>query len=142
MTEEETMTTQTGAYRVAWQSFSWDRHSVRRGEKFRADHPVVQGAPGMFVDADLPQREWPSEFDVVLDAAAAREAALREDQERARLEYAKQNRVKLELPPVMRLRRDLVATHDGRPATIEKGSTALATDPLVAEAPDAWTVHK
>jgi hypothetical protein len=32
---------------------------VKRGEKLRADNPIVQAHPLHFVDADLPENEWP-----------------------------------------------------------------------------------
>jgi hypothetical protein len=32
---------------------------VKRGEKLRADNPIVQAHPLRFVDASLPENEWP-----------------------------------------------------------------------------------
>ena len=49
---------------------------IKRGTKLRGSDPVVQSCPWLFVEADTPENEWPSDFDPVIATDEAAAAAM------------------------------------------------------------------
>jgi len=111
---------------------------VPQGQRLRGDHPAVQAAFRYFVPDGTPESEWPSAYDEAIAIAEAQELAERDARREAFEKLARENPVKLEPPRMFRLKRDLLATRDGRPATIRKGSIVLADDELLTAHADDW----
>lgn len=122
---------------VAWQGFSSSFGDAIAGQRFRGSDPIVQAVFQNFISADVPESEWPSVFDHSIAVQEADDLAREAARAAAFAEAARNNRVKLSAT-VMRATRDLTATHEGRPATISKGSTVLDTSPLAREHADAF----
>lgn len=127
-------TTETSDWVVCWMPFSGPAGTVTRGEKLPADSPLVAQGRLYFVPADTPQREWPSVVDQLVEANDKRQR----DTEREFAERAAQNRVKLTAPRTVKCVHDFVATVDGHPATIIRGSVVLASHELALDHPEAW----
>ena len=49
---------------------------IKRGTKLRGSDAVVQSCPWLFVPADVPENEWPSDYDPVIATEEAATAAL------------------------------------------------------------------
>jgi hypothetical protein len=111
-------------------SFESAAGTALRGEKFRADAPIVKAAPLFFMSADAPPSEWPSDLD---QAVAANDRAAAEIH-RGRVEAAKQQRLKLTAPACYRAKRDVLDVPGGR--TVLKGSTLLDGDQLLIDFAD------
>lgn len=126
--------TETASQVVCWMPFAGPAGTVTRGERLPADSPLVTRGRLYFVDANLPERDWPSVVDLLVEANDQRQR----DAEAEFAERAAQNRIKLTPPRTVKCVRDYVATVDGHPATILKGSVVLATHELALEHPEAW----
>jgi hypothetical protein len=44
---------------ICWRSFAGNEYAVAKGTTHRADDAVVQAHPEHFIDASLPESEWP-----------------------------------------------------------------------------------
>jgi hypothetical protein len=47
---------------VAWASLAAEQYVICRGERLRGSDPRVQAHPDVFVDASVPESEWPPEI--------------------------------------------------------------------------------
>ena len=120
---------------VAWESaaLSVPDEVVQRGERRRGSDPAVVENPWLFVPRDLPQNEWPSEFDAEVaqtDAQAPQYDILLAVQP---LPFEDQV-VTLTRP----LRVAVGSTFDGHPertVELQAGERFLSTDPVVTAAP-------
>lgn len=131
-------TTSTAPLVKAWESAITAEGDITRGEFYRADHPMVRAHPQFFVDAGTPESEMPSFIDVIVERNAEQDRAAAQEKRERFEAAAKENPVKLEVPTLVRLTRDVFDHIDGKPALVKKGSVVLAHDRLTQEHPDAW----
>ena len=123
---------------VAWQAAVTPAGDVNRGDRLRATDPRVTAYPHLFVGENVPESEWPNELDQLF-ADAEEVARLEREQRRAVFERAaKGNRVTIPAPGLHKLKHDLVASYQGRPATILRGSIVLGGSSLLSDHPDAF----
>ena len=54
----------------------------KRGQQFRGTAAIVRERPNLFVEAAVPQSEWPSEWDSIIERDMAADRAMREEQAR------------------------------------------------------------
>ena len=120
-----------------WQSHFGPAGAVARGEVFPGDDPCVVANPQLFVDHEnVTERDMPGELDGLFATLDAEQAAAERERRERELEQAKQNKIKIEPPHLLRLNRDVVARRNGRIALILKGSVVVDSDQLVLEHPD------
>lgn len=123
---------------VAWQSFSSAAGDAKYGQKFRATDPIVISNSTMFVPLGTPEAEMPSEFDRMLDEMAAREAQAERDRQQAFEDAARRNPIRFEPPRMLELTQDVLATVDGEPALVRKGSIVTRDHWLIPAHPNVW----
>lgn len=123
---------------VSWQTASTPYGDISRGQKYRRDDQRVVEYPEFFREADTPEEELPTTFHM-LDQQRHENEMDRQRLEREAFERdAKLNPTTLTAPDVVKCTKDHPARLHGRPVTIRKGSTALASDPVTHEAPELW----
>ena len=103
------------------------------------DSAVVRDHPQWFVDFGTPDDQWPSPSWDALDRERHERDMERQAEERRRWEAeAAKNVVKIPPPDLMKCTTDHLATLNGRPATVKRGSVVPVDHELVGQNPDVW----
>jgi hypothetical protein len=108
------------------------------GQIVSADDPGLLYNAAAFVPLDTPDDQMPHPLDSHIQKMTDREARRREEERQAFEAAAKANRRKLQTPDVVQLTKDVMATVDGVPTLVLKGSKVHESHPLVTEFEDLW----
>jgi hypothetical protein len=117
---------------VAWTSFMAPQGDVAKGEKRRGSDLVVQANPSMWVPADTPQTEWPSEFTAGIEMLERQQRAEQAEQRKRFEDEAATNEIKLDVH-LVKATSNIICTYAGKPTTVLKGSVVLASSELAAD---------
>ena len=135
------MTTTASPFVIAWTGFSGPAGDVTRGQRIRADHPLVTQAPNLFVADGTPQMEWPAPIDFVIEEEKQRNEALEQERQRRFEQAARKNPMTLDVR-LLKSKEDLYAVLDGTPTLIKRGSLVTPDHWLAAEHPDCFEQAK
>ncbi len=122
--------------------FASEFGTATRDMRLRGDHPLVRQCPEAFSPDGTLEQDRKNVFQIASDLHEADEEMRKQAIAEKRLRQAAANRVRLVAPDVLVAKDDLVCEIDDHPATLAKGSTLLATDPIVAQFPDAFEPAK